>query len=142
MSGSKWTERFLELSEFVAGWSKDPSTKVGAVIAEGKRIVSIGFNGPPAGTHDSDILPRDEKLRRTIHAETNAILFARRDLTGCTIYVSRPPCSQCAAKIIQAGIKVVVARSAPKDFVERWQDDLTTASNMFYEAGVTAYLEC
>ena len=43
----KWDKRFLELSRHVSNWSKDPSTKVGAIITDGIKIVSMGFNGLP-----------------------------------------------------------------------------------------------
>jgi deoxycytidylate deaminase len=48
-----WDSRFLEMAVLVSKWSKDPSTKVGAVIAKGKFVVSLGFNGHPAGVADS-----------------------------------------------------------------------------------------
>jgi len=44
----KWALRFLGLASYISKWSKDPSTKVGAVIAQGNRIVSLGYNGFPA----------------------------------------------------------------------------------------------
>lgn len=78
---SKWDHRFLELAELVGSWSKDPSTQVGAVIVDiDNRIVSTGFNGFPRGCldHADTLGDRDRKLLRTIHAEDNALLFARR----------------------------------------------------------------
>lgn len=93
---SKWDRRMLGLVNLVATWSKDPSTGVGAVIVDSKnRIVSVGFNGFPRAVCDSDeaLFDRDEKLRRTIHAEENALLFAGRSVEGCTIYVTHPPCA-------------------------------------------------
>ena len=104
---SKWDRRMLGLVNLIATWSKDPSTGVGAVIVDSKnRIVSVGFNGFPRAVCDSDeaLFDRDEKLRRTIHAEENALLFARGPVDGCTIYVTHPPCARCAAKLIQAGV--------------------------------------
>ena len=97
----------------VANWSKDPSTKCGAVITHpDHRVVSVGFNGFPKGTSDDIELynNRDEKYRRVVHSEKNAILFAKGiDLNDCIMYiVPMPPCSQCAGMIIQSGIKRVV----------------------------------
>ena len=93
----KWDYRFLDLAAVVASWSKDGSTKVGAVITDpDHRVVSLGFNGFPRGLDDVD-LPREEKLRRTLHAEENALLFASRPLDGCSIFVTHPPCARCAA---------------------------------------------
>jgi dCMP deaminase len=127
------------LATLVATWSKDPSTGVGAVIVDTKnRVVSLGFNGFPRCVVDSDemLFDRDEKLRRTIHAEENALLFASRPVEGCTIYVTHPPCARCAAKIVQAGIARVVAQIPDELFSGRWEDDMRSASAMFAEAGV------
>ena len=95
----KWDQRFIEMAQLVASWSKDPSTQAGAVITNGKSVVSLGFNGFPAGTDDSPEMytNRERKYRRVIHAEKNAMAFARCHLTGCTIYVTHAPCSPCAA---------------------------------------------
>lgn len=135
---TKWDRRFLGLANLVATWSKDPSTGVGAVIVDAKnRIVSMGFNGFPRAVRDDEaaLNNRDEKLRRTIHAEANAILFAGRPVEGCTIYVTHPPCAKCAATIIQAGITRVISRPPWNSFTERWADDMRSASEMFAEAG-------
>ena len=77
---SDWDRRFLEMAALVSTWSKDPSTKVGAVITRGKFVVSLGFNGHPAGVEDSDarLHDREMKYRTIIHAELNAILSARQ----------------------------------------------------------------
>lgn len=136
---NKWPRRFLGLAHLVATWSKDISTGVGAVITdEENRIVSLGFNGFPRGVHDSDEHQhdREEKLRRTIHAEDNAILFARGRTERCTIYVTHPPCARCAAKIIQSGIIRVVCRAPWQEFRDRWQQEISSAEAMFREAGV------
>ncbi|MBF9235557.1 deoxycytidylate deaminase [Microvirga alba] len=136
---NKWDSRMIGMANLVATWSKDPSTGVGAVITDQKnRVVSMGFNGFPRAVLDDDekLMDRDERLRRTIHAEDNALLFARQDVTGCTIYVTHPPCARCAAKIIQAGIARVVAAQPQQDFAARWADDMRSAGEMFTEAGV------
>jgi dCMP deaminase len=136
---SKWDDRMANLASLVATWSKDPSTGVGAVIVDTKnRVVSLGYNGFPRCVVDSDemLFDRDEKLRRTIHAEENALLFASRPVEGCTLYVTHPPCARCAAKIVQAGITRVVAQIPDELFSGRWEDDMRSASAMFGEAGV------
>lgn len=128
----------LALAELVSNWSKDPSTRVGAVIADGSnRIVSQGFNGLPRGVSDDPavLADRDEKLRRTIHAEINAVLFATRSVAGCTIYVTHPVCSRCAAVLIQASIARVV--HANRALGPHWAADLASARSMFAEAGIT-----
>lgn len=134
---SKWDSRFMGLARLVASWSKDPSTQVGAVIVDqDKRIVSTGFNGFPRCVNDSPV-DREVKLLRTIHAEENALLFARRDVTGMSVYVTRPPCARCAAKLVQAGVSRVVYPLPPVDFVERWALEMREAQAMFEEVGVT-----
>jgi dCMP deaminase len=135
---TNWDLRFLAMAQLVAGWSKDPSSKVGAVITDGKRIVSIGFNGFPAGTDDDPSIydDRERKYRRVLHAEQNAMSFAKRDLTGCTVYITHPPCARCAAQIVQEGIKRVVCPTPSADFLTRWKDDMTEALAMFNESSV------
>lgn len=135
---AKWDQRFLDLAQHVSGWSKDPSTRVGAAITRGKFIVSLGFNGFPSGIADDDrIQDRPTKYKIVIHAEENAILSARQDLRGTTLYVvPLLPCSSCAAKIIQVGITRVVARIAHPDAPERWAEQCAMALALFREAGI------
>ncbi|AWB20644.1 deoxycytidylate deaminase [Methylobacterium currus] len=111
----KWDLRFLEMADMVAGWSKDPSSKVGAVLVRPDRtLASVGFNGFPRGLNDAAELyaDRDYKIATVRHAEENAIGFAKdQSLEGHTLYVSGlPPCCSCASEIIQSGIARVVAR--------------------------------
>jgi len=128
------------MADLVASWSKDPSTQVGAVIADPRnRVVSVGFNGPPSGVLDDPFLSgdRDTRLAVTIHAEENAILFSGgRDLTDCTIYVTHFPCSTCASKIIQTGISNVVVWKADRDFDARWQESTKVSRRLFEMSGV------
>lgn len=138
MNNSKWDKRFIELAKHVADWSKDPSTKVGAVIVdEYHRIISIGFNGYAKGVLDDDLHNREIKYAKIIHAEINAILFAKRDLSNHTIYTTFVPCPQCAAAIIQSGIKRVVAAHVSNDLFKRWEAKINITDNMFEEASVT-----
>ncbi len=130
---NKWDQRFIDLAAFIASWSKD-TTKVGAVIVDDqKRVVSTGYNGFPRGTCD-DELPRERKLLRVLHAESNAIDFAYRDITGCTLYVTHPPCAQCMARIIQTGITRVVFTGELKP---DWGPSTEEARWMAAEAGIT-----
>lgn len=134
----KWHLRFLRLAREVASWSKDPSTKAGCVIVDqSRRVVSLGFNGLPAGMRDTAerLLNRDLKLALTIHAEENALLFAGRPVHGCTAFVTRHPCAHCAAKLIQSGIGAVIYLSNP-DFDRRWADNLAISGQALAEAGI------
>lgn len=136
---SKWHSRFMAMAKLVATWSKDDSTGVGAVIVSpDKRIVSVGFNGYPKGVDDT-ILSREQKLARTIHAEANALHFANRDVSGCSIYITHPPCSHCAAHLIQRGIATIYSPAPDKHFMERWEDSLKESQAMFMQAGVVLY---
>lgn len=139
-----WDIRFLDLCKLVSTWSKDPSTKVGAVIVdENRRIVSIGFNGLPAGVEDTPerLVDRDNKLHMVVHGDANAILFAQRDLRGCTMYTYPfHPCARCAGLIIQSGIISVISPEAPEEVETRWGDSLSVAREMFDEAGVELYM--
>ena len=129
----KWDQRYLYLAGHIATWSKDPSTQCGAVITDGHRIISTGFNGFPQGIEDDERLDvRGTKYEMVIHAEINAILFAKQDLHGCTIYTyPYQPCSRCASVIIQSGIRrVVTTRQIPG----RWQESFEIANGLFNEA--------
>lgn len=124
----KWDRRYLEVARQVAGWSKDPSTQVGAVIATpDHRPVSFGFNGLPQGVDDSPerYADRDLKLKLIVHAELNALVFAGERARGCTLYTwPFMPCCRCAGLVIQHGIKRVVAPVTPVALAERWAEEL------------------
>ena len=136
----KWDRRFLDLAAHVARWSRDPSTRVGAVIARpDHRIVSLGFNGFARGIEDREerYANRELKYKLVVHAEMNAIHFAKQDLTGCHLFTwPLPPCSRCAASIIQVGITRVIALPLMESLRERWAEDNEIAEMMFREAEV------
>lgn len=129
----------LGMANHVSLLSKDPSTKVGAVIFDEKRrLVSAGYNGFARGVQDKDerLLDRETKYKLTLHAEKNAIMFATGSLEGATIVVTHPCCAQCAALVIQSGIKHVLWPRPSKDFMSRWADDYAYALAQFTEAKV------
>jgi dCMP deaminase len=137
---SHWDRRFLRIAEEVRLWSKDPGTKVGCVLVSNRRILSTGYNGFPQTISDNleRYIDREYKLSVTIHAEANAILNAAKNGTkveGSTLYVTFPPCSQCASAVIQAGVAQVVCPD-PAFAPERWRSNFVAANNLFYEAGV------
>lgn len=120
----KWDRRFLSLCRHISEWSKDPSTKVGAIITDDIKVISLGFNGLPRQIPDyPEILnSREIKYKHIIHAETNAILTAHRNLSGCTIYTFPfLPCTRCASEIVQSGISRVVSIVCQE---ERWKTQL------------------
>ena len=137
---SKWDRRFIRIAEEVRLWSKDPGTKVGCVLVNERRIISTGYNGFPQTISDDldRYIDREYKLSVTVHAEANAILNAAKNGTkveGSTLYVTFPPCSQCASAVIQAGVAKVVCPD-PASAPERWRNNFIAANNLFYEAGV------
>jgi dCMP deaminase len=133
----KWDLRFLNLALEVSKWSKDPSTKVGAIIVDREdRIVSVGYNGFAKGVLDSEerLNNRDIKYKLVCHAEMNAILFAKRDLTDCILYTFPfGCCSNCASYVIQTGISRVVF---PKTDNPRWTESIALSKQIWDEAGI------
>ena len=129
------------MAKLVSTWSKDPSTKVGAVIVDSDNtVISVGFNGLPRRIQDTDqrLNNRDIKLKMIIHAEINAIITAKRPLNGATIYTYPfMSCSQCAGLIIQSGI---CRHISYKTNNERWKDSFDLALEMFDEARVIVNL--
>ena len=135
-----WLEYFLLHAVTAAAKSKDPSTKVGAVIFDQyHRMVSVGYNGFPQGVNDSPgrLSDRATRLSGTLHAEDNAILFAERNLSGCSIAVwPLPPCAHCAARIVQVGIDRVFVPEFDFGRLERWRESFDLGNQFFVEAGV------
>jgi dCMP deaminase len=133
----RWALRYLDMAKLIASWSKDPSTKVGAVIVNPhNEIISLGYNGLPKGVKDSvsRLHDRETKLSMTVHAEQNALLFAHESVRDCTLYVYPfMPCSNCAGLIIQSGIKEVVTYSYE---TVNWVKSFEVSKAMFNEAGV------
>ncbi len=110
---------FMELAVNLAKRSHCVKRHVGAVLTKETRIISIGYNGPPAGTHNCDVefpetgCPRDSKggCSLALHAEQNAILYAVKNQTsvdGATLYVTLSPCLACSRIIYTMGIKKVI----------------------------------
>jgi dCMP deaminase len=139
-----WDEWFLGLADYIATRSKDPSTKVGAVIARrDNTIAACGYNGFPRYISDAAGLlgHREEKYKRTIHAEMNAILTANEpSLHGYTLYCTHMPCSTCAIHAIQSGITKVVCRAPTPEMIERWGDSFKLSEALFSEANVEVTL--
>ena len=115
---NKWTKYFMAVAEESGKLSKDPRTKVGAVIVHNKRIKSTGYNGAPSNFPD-ELVPKDSEGATLIekkntymcHAELNAILNYDgqiSDLKNSDLYVTVSPCSRCACMIAQVGIKRVI----------------------------------
>lgn len=135
----KWDDFYIGMAQYTATASKDPSSKVGAVIVRpNNTIASVGYNGFPRGMSDAPELYADRptKYSRVVHAEMNAILNAHGPVDGCTLYCTFLPCDRCAVFVVQAGIKRVVSPSPTADQMERWGASLEASKAIFEEAGV------
>ncbi len=142
MSKLSFDQIFMNLATDLANRSHCVKAHVGAVLTKDTRIISIGYNGPPAHTHNCDIewpdtgCPRDSKgsCSLALHAEENAILYAVKNganLEGATLYTTLSPCLPCSRLIFSAGIKKVyfdksyaiykgIARDEGVDFLNKF----------------------
>lgn len=137
-SEKRWFDRHLGLAEHVRGWSKDPSTQVGAVIVSGidRRWVAIGYNGFPPGVQDTPerLQDRETKYHFTQHAERAVLDNAAFDLRGATLFVTMHPCSECAKSIIAKKLACVVC--PPALTREPWATSSRFAREAMVEAGI------
>ena len=137
---STWDLYFLDMAKFISTKSKDPSTKTGAVVVNGRNeVVGTGYNGFPIGVLDSSERydNRDLKYKMICHCEMNAILSSNQRPLNCTLYTYPfSSCSNCAKYVIQSGIKICIAPIIPKNKETRWKEDMDFAALMFKEAGV------
>jgi len=119
MTKPDFDDIFMELAVSLAQRSHCIKKHVGAVLTKETRIISIGYNGPPSGTHNCDEefpevgCSRDSKgsCSLALHAEQNAILYAvknKASVEGSTLYVTLAPCLPCARIIYSMGINKVV----------------------------------
>lgn len=138
-----WKQRFMGMAREYSNWSKDPSTKVGAVAVDGdkKIILSAGYNGFPRGVHDNceRYEERETKYKYVVHAEMNVIYNASYNgvsLNDSILFVyGLPVCAECAKGIIQVGVKhvVILDQVVP----QKWQESWEFTRSIFTEAGVT-----
>lgn len=114
-----WDEMYMEIAEVVAKRSKDPHTKVGAVIVKDNHILGIGYNAEPRGFSYNFDWNSSEKYDYVIHAELNAIAnatFFGNSIVGSIIYLTLSPCHECMKLLIQYGIETVYYKEKYKDF--------------------------
>lgn len=137
MQRLSWEDSFINQTLLVAMRSPDPSTKCGAIIVSAdNRVIASGYNGLPRGM-DNDIEWDDKKLKLSliVHAELNALLNCKEDVTGCTMYVNWHPCHECAKAIVQSGIKKVCYLKTSHNYGS-WQESFTTSAKMLMDCGV------
>ena len=139
--------KYLEIANAISKFSKDPSTKVGAIAINDKGIIlSTGYNGFPRGVNDDAARyeNREVKYKLISHAEQNLVAqaaYAGHSLRGSTVFLSGLfPCSSCAKSLIQAGVSTII--SPPPDKNDRWKDDAEWSKILLDEAQVeTIYVE-
>lgn len=137
-----WDEYFMGIAKLAGMRSKDPNSQVGAcIVSQDNKILSMGYNGFPAGCSDDAFpwaregQPLDTKYLYVVHSELNAILNYRGSLEGAKLYVSLFPCNECAKAIIQCGIKTIVYED------DKYHDTPSTIASrrMLDAAGVRYY---
>lgn len=141
-----WDEYFMGVADLSGKRSKDPSTQVGAcIVSEDNKILSMGYNGFPAGCSDDEFPwnkekydddPYHSKYLYVTHSELNAILNYRGgSLEGSKLYVTLFPCNECAKAIIQSGIKTVIYK------LDKYADtpSVRASKRMLNAAGVRYY---
>ena len=132
----------MNLATYLAQRSHCVKAQVGAVLTKDTRIISIGYNGPPAGTHNCDEefpnvgCPRDSKnsCSLALHAEENAILYAVKNgatLEGATLYLTLSPCLSCARLIFSSGIKKVWFKNSYAEYKGLASDEGVDFLNKF-----------
>jgi dCMP deaminase len=134
-----WDYKFICVAKLIASWSKHPTTKVGCyIVDDDHNELSSGYNGLPRKVNDKQINNQESQYSITCHAEANAVAKAARKghaLYGGTAYVTAPVCCQCAALLIQAGIKII--HMPAWEFAgPKWSDNCKRAVSLLMEAGV------
>jgi len=126
-----WDKMYLQMALVVATKSKDPSTKVGAVLVSPcKTEIAIGFNGFPASMQDEEDVLRKEtgyvlqnnvvttvpvgfaavsKLDLVLHAEENAVLNCHKRPAGWSLYCTHIPCKNCARFLAGSGVSHIIS---------------------------------
>jgi dCMP deaminase len=145
MLSEKWDRFYMGLAKYYASASKDPSTKVGAVLVNNNRVYGMGYNGFPPGVIDAPerYLDREFKYKIIVHAEVNAIIIAGEKAKGSTLYVypsfALPPiCNECCKVAITAGVKEIVGffPNEESDVVKRWKQSMDITRMLCLESGL------
>lgn len=127
---SKWVDAYMDVAQRFAELSSAKRLQVGAVVVKDHRIISIGYNGTPAGWDNNceewvdvkdPFSDADKELKtksEVIHAEANAISKLARDGEsglGATLFCTHAPCIHCAKLIYGAGVSKVFYRNVYRD---------------------------
>jgi dCMP deaminase len=123
---SKFIDAYMDVAERFAQLSSAVRLQVGAIVVKDDRIISIGYNGMPAGWDNvcENIIGYDKgkpvlnSKPEVLHAESNAVSkLARSNESGmdATMFVTHAPCLDCAKLIYQSGISSVYYRNSYRD---------------------------
>ena len=112
----KFKQAYMQTAQTFAELSHARRLKVGCIIVKDDRIISIGYNGMPAGWDNNcehEIKWPNGEIRfletksEVLHAESNAIAKLARSVEsgeGASLFVTHSPCIECAKLIHQSGI--------------------------------------
>ena len=140
-----WNEWFMQGVYWVASKSKDPKTRIGAILVKDNRIISTGYNGLPQGVLDKpDRLERPLKYLFISHAERNALYSAAKygiSTEGSVLYTNALPCTDCMKGVIQSGIKCIYIHKQFEDACSKitrpeWEKHKNVSLQMCKEADI------
>jgi dCMP deaminase len=137
----KWDEYFMRMVYLVAMKSRDPSSKIGAILVKENQIISTGYNGFPIGVNDDDdrYINREIKYAYVVHAEDNVVLSAARfgiSTKDTTLYTQDIPCNECCKSVIQGGIKEIIIHSLWPTMSDKWLASQEISKIMLKECGI------
>lgn len=133
-----WITYFIDMAEMAATRSTCDRLSVGCIIVKDNRMISSGYNGSIKGTPHCDdeghMIDPQGRCIRTLHAEQNALIFAKEDLTGATAYVTHQPCEVCTKLLIQSGItKVYYKNKYDNKYINRILDTCNHVEFIHYK---------
>lgn len=142
-----WDEIFMHDTYWWASKSRDPRTKIGAVLVhwDTKDPISHAYNGIVRGVADlEERMIKPEKYFWMSHAERNCCFNCAntgRSSKGTTMFTQGIPCSDCADAVIQCGIKEIVVHKQWQKYEsefnwEKWNESSKRSKIKFFESGV------
>jgi dCMP deaminase len=124
MKRISWDEMFTNLSVMISLRATCPRLQVGCVLVYKNKVVSMGYNGAPAGTPhcvDEECIIVGGHCVRSVHAEENAALFLREQFDYLTAYVTHNPCVRCVKALYQVNVKEIVYLN---EYEDKARDDM------------------
>ena len=138
-----WDEFFMRHVYLAASKSKDPRTKIGAILVRDKHIISSGYNGFGSGVKDLEERYNDRETKYSFicHAEFNSILQCSKfgiSSSNTTLYTPGFPCAECCKAVIQGGVsEIVLHRQWPNlTYSEKCVKSFEISNQMTNEAGI------